>query len=128
MTGQGVCSRSSHSEAAGRTTFSAKPWTQSRMSFWSWLSSRENSVAVASAAAVVSVMVTQIVTSVYTCGLDGVGKRTNPHGPRAGDRRRHARAVRGGGHDGGGGRRHRAGRRHQQGAHLPARRLQGGAL
>src|SRR4051794_25872702 len=42
MTGQGVSSRSSHSWAAGRTTFSAKPWTQSRISFWSSLSSSEN--------------------------------------------------------------------------------------
>ena len=41
ITGQGVSSRSSHSAAAGRTTFSAKPWTQSRMSFWSWFSSSE---------------------------------------------------------------------------------------
>src|SRR3954471_19162246 len=35
MISQGVSSRSSHSAPAGRTTFSAKPWTQSRMSFWS---------------------------------------------------------------------------------------------
>src|SRR3954451_14307898 len=35
MTGHGVSSRSSHSEAAGRTTSAAKPWTQSRMSRWS---------------------------------------------------------------------------------------------
>src|SRR5215210_6972178 len=35
MIGHGVASRSSHSEAAGRTTFAAKPWTQSRMSRWS---------------------------------------------------------------------------------------------
>ena len=32
ITGHGVSSRSSHSEAAGRTTPSAKPWTQSRRS------------------------------------------------------------------------------------------------
>src|SRR4051812_36073707 len=38
MIGQGVSSRSSHSAAAGRTTFSANPWTHSRMSSWSWLS------------------------------------------------------------------------------------------
>src|SRR3954453_17797883 len=44
MIGQGVSSRSSHSEAAGRTTFSAKPWTQSRMSFWSCDSSSEKGV------------------------------------------------------------------------------------
>src|SRR3954451_16404574 len=42
MTGQGVSSRSSHSDAAGRTVLSAKPWTQSRMSFWSWFSSSVN--------------------------------------------------------------------------------------
>src|SRR4051794_22374542 len=41
MTGQGVSSRSSHSAAAGRTTPSAKPCTQSRMSFWSCDSSSE---------------------------------------------------------------------------------------
>src|SRR5215208_4526178 len=35
MIGQGVSSRSSHSDAAGRTTSAAKPWTQSRMSRWS---------------------------------------------------------------------------------------------
>src|SRR5579875_989303 len=33
MIGQGVSSRSSHSWAAGRTTFSAKSWTH----FWSWI-------------------------------------------------------------------------------------------
>ncbi len=33
MIGQGVCSRSSHSAAAGRTVCSANPCTQSRMSF-----------------------------------------------------------------------------------------------
>src|SRR4051794_3032964 len=41
MIGQGVSSRSSHSDAAGRTTPSAKPWTHSRMSFWSCESSSE---------------------------------------------------------------------------------------
>ena len=46
MIGHGVSSRSSHSAAAGRTTSSAKPWTQSRTSRWSWLSSSENGVAV----------------------------------------------------------------------------------
>src|SRR4051812_11359672 len=69
MIGQGVSSRSSHSAAAGRTTPSAKPCTQSRMSFWSWLSSSENSALEVSGAAVVSVMVTEIVTIVYTFGL-----------------------------------------------------------
>ena len=62
ITGQGVSSRSSHSAAAGRTTPSAKPWTQSRMSLWSSESSSENEVSgapspatAASAAAVASV-------------------------------------------------------------------------
>ena len=41
MIGHGVCSFSSHSWAAGRTTSAANPWTQSRMSFWSWVSSSE---------------------------------------------------------------------------------------
>src|SRR5215212_1448682 len=41
MIGHGVSSFSSHSCAAGRTVPSAKPCTQSRMSFWSWFSSRE---------------------------------------------------------------------------------------
>src|SRR6185437_9421386 len=41
MIGHGVSSRSSHSWAAGRITSAAKPCTQSRMSFWSWLSSSE---------------------------------------------------------------------------------------
>src|SRR5438309_4550764 len=41
MIGHGVCSCSSHSWAAGRTTSAANPWTQSRMSFWSWVSSSE---------------------------------------------------------------------------------------
>src|SRR5215212_5235294 len=35
MIGHGVSSRSSYSDAAGRTTSAAKPWTQSRMSRWS---------------------------------------------------------------------------------------------
>ena len=52
MIGHGVSSRSSHSAAAGRTTSAAKPWTQSRMSFWSWLSSSEKVAAEASPAAV----------------------------------------------------------------------------
>src|ERR1700761_4318557 len=42
MIGHGVSSRSSHSAAAGRTVRSANPWTQSRMSRWSWVSSSEN--------------------------------------------------------------------------------------
>src|SRR5487761_979007 len=41
-TGQGVCSRSSHSAAAGRITPAAKSCTQSRISRRSLLSSREN--------------------------------------------------------------------------------------
>src|SRR5439155_13123849 len=44
MIGHGVSSRSSHSEAAGRTTFSANPWTHSRMSFWSCESAMVNGV------------------------------------------------------------------------------------
>ena len=44
ITGQGVSSRSSHSAAAGLTTCSANPCTQSRMSLWSWLSSRLKAV------------------------------------------------------------------------------------
>src|SRR4051794_20558565 len=51
MIGQGVSSRSSHSAAAGRTTFSAKPWTHSRMSSWSWLRAREKVGASVSVAA-----------------------------------------------------------------------------
>src|ERR1700685_1997977 len=42
MIGHGVCSFSSHSCSAGRTTSAAKPCTQSRMSFWSCVSSSEN--------------------------------------------------------------------------------------
>src|SRR5262245_3175793 len=53
MTGHGVCSRSSHSWAAGRTTLSANPWTQSRMSFWSWLSWSEKVVSVCCAVAAI---------------------------------------------------------------------------
>ena len=41
MIGHGVSSRSSHSWAAGRITSAAKPCTQSRMSFWSWVSCSE---------------------------------------------------------------------------------------
>src|SRR3954454_9926166 len=57
MIGHGVSSFSSHSCAAGRTVPSAKPCTHSRMSFWSWLSSREklfSSVCSCSSAAVVA--------------------------------------------------------------------------
>src|SRR4051794_28122458 len=50
MIGQGVSSRSSHSAAAGRTTFSANPWTHSRMSSWSWLRASEKLVASVSGA------------------------------------------------------------------------------
>src|SRR4051794_26622102 len=125
MIGQGVSSRSSHSAAAGRTTFSAKPCTHSWMSFWSWLSSRLNSVAVVSGAALVSVIVNVIVTIVYSSRR---GHRQQPRAARARHRRRDPRALRRQGCPGGGDRRHRARRRHQQGAHLPPRRLQGGAL
>jgi hypothetical protein len=41
MIGHGVCSFSSHSCAAGRTTSAANPCTQSRISFWSAFSSSE---------------------------------------------------------------------------------------
>src|SRR4051794_41054554 len=44
MIGQGVSSRSSHSAAAGRTTFSAKSWTHFWIWIWSSFSSREKSV------------------------------------------------------------------------------------
>ena len=44
--GHGVSSRSSHSAAAGRTTCSAKPCTQSRTSRWSSESSSEKTGAV----------------------------------------------------------------------------------
>src|SRR3954454_6007227 len=47
MSGQGVSSRSSHSEAAGRITLAAKPCTHSRTSRWSSLSSSENAACVA---------------------------------------------------------------------------------
>lgn len=43
MTGQGVSSRSSHSDAAYRITSAANPWSQSRTCFWSSLSSSVNS-------------------------------------------------------------------------------------
>src|ERR1044072_2406298 len=46
MIGQGVSSRSPHSAAAGRTTPVAKPWTHSRMSRWSELSSSEKGCSV----------------------------------------------------------------------------------
>src|SRR4051812_2548391 len=52
ISGQGVSSRSSHSDAAGRTTLAAKPWTQSRTSRWSWLRSIENAAATAVAASI----------------------------------------------------------------------------
>src|SRR3954447_24264952 len=65
MIGQGVSSRSSHSAAAGRTTFSAKPWTHSRMSSWSWLRAREKVVVSVSGAAA-SADMTEIVTGRHT--------------------------------------------------------------
>src|SRR5436305_5628894 len=71
MIGQGVSSRSSHSAAAGRTTFSANPCTHSRMSFWSWFSAIENSPAgscpvcwASAARAVASVVVAASIASV----------------------------------------------------------------
>src|SRR3954463_2372817 len=42
MIGHGVASRSSYSDAAGRTASAAKPWTQSRISRWSSERSRLN--------------------------------------------------------------------------------------
>src|SRR3954454_14445033 len=51
MSGQGVSSRSSHSEAAGRITLAAKPCTHSRTSRWSSLSSSENAACVAASMA-----------------------------------------------------------------------------
>src|SRR5882762_4620597 len=54
MIGQGVSSRSSHSWAAGRTTSAAKPCTQSRMSFWSWLSASEKLTSCAAAPEIAS--------------------------------------------------------------------------
>src|SRR3954451_15103096 len=77
MTGQGVSSRSSHSWAAGRTTFSAKPWTQSRISFWSSLNSSEKFAAPASdsspaAAAASSTVVASITpSSSMIASIDG---------------------------------------------------------
>ena len=44
MIGQGVSSRSSHSWAAGRTTFSAKSWTHFRSCSWSSLRALEKSL------------------------------------------------------------------------------------
>ncbi len=46
MIGHGVSSRSSHSWAAGRTTFSAKSWTHFWIWIWSSLRSNENSAMV----------------------------------------------------------------------------------
>src|ERR1700680_3162093 len=54
MIGQGVSSFSSHSWAAGRTTSAAKPWTQLRMSFWSWLSASEKVVSLSAEPAIAS--------------------------------------------------------------------------
>src|SRR5690242_12218270 len=51
MSGHGVSSRSSHSAAAGRTTSAANPWTHSRTSRWSSLSSSENAACVAASMA-----------------------------------------------------------------------------
>ncbi len=56
MIGHGVSSRSSHSWAAGRTTFTANPWAQSRTSFCSSESSSVNGVSVAVGAVSVALM------------------------------------------------------------------------
>src|SRR6185436_18783762 len=125
MIGQGVSSRSSHSAAAGRTTFSAKPWTHSWMSFWSWLSSSENSAVEVSGAAVASVMVNESVTVVYTRRRDAARSRQSAYTPGARHRLRDALPLRGAQRRGGVDRRRGARGRHQQGAHLPPRRLQG---
>ena len=123
MIGQGVSSRSSHSAAAGRTTPSAKPCTQSRMSRWSWLSSREKGVSVI----VGGFHVNNGYTFGYTvCGMPPATSTRARAGTR--HRRRDAGAVRRarlpGRADGG----DRARGRHQQGADLPRLRLQGGAV
>ena len=65
MIGHGVSSRSSHSWAAGRMTPSAKPWTQSRMSFWSWVSANENVGSVCSGGVVSSAMADTIGTLAF---------------------------------------------------------------
>ena len=70
MTGHGVSSRSSHSAAAGRTTPSAKPCTQSRTSRWSSESSREKAAGAAASGAVGAGAV-----SVMRVGLLGLNDR-----------------------------------------------------
>src|SRR5215218_669315 len=68
MIGQGVSSRSSHSDAAGRTTSLAKPCTQSRTSFWSWVSSSENVLSPASGRSMVDAMATEFL---FRAGASG---------------------------------------------------------
>ena len=54
MIGQGVLSFSSHSCAAGRITSAAKPCTQSRTSFWSWVRASEKLTSVLAALVIAS--------------------------------------------------------------------------
>src|SRR4051794_41931824 len=86
MSGHGVSSRSSHSAAAGRTTPAANPWTQSRTSRWSWLSSIENAL-VRSGAVAASIGSTR-----YADGGGGRGGRPAPVAARAAARGRAGRA------------------------------------
>ena len=68
----GVSSRSSHSAAAGRTTSAAKPWTQSRMSFWSWVSSSEKVGAESRVGAAPTACSTSSSALVASCGVPQV--------------------------------------------------------
>src|ERR1044072_8328715 len=77
MIGQGVSSRSSHSEAAGRTTSLAKPCTQSRTSFWSWVSSSENVLSPVSGSSTVGARAPRV-----ACG--GAGLPAAPAGAEPG--------------------------------------------
>src|ERR1700745_2505703 len=68
MIGHGVSSRSSHSCAAGRTTCSAKPWTQSRRSRWSSERSSEKADATAGASGCCSLVLAS--TDVLSAALE----------------------------------------------------------
>ena len=104
MIGHGVSSRSSHSCAAGRTTSSAKPWTQSRMSFWSWVSSSEKTGSACSGGVVSSAMADIVGTlavqkrAVRRQPLPGPKRRLvtsgSPDDPNASGRATRPRAVR----------------------------------